>query len=156
MAILFLAKHGIKDPNGMFCFLPVDAQIERFERTGISHADTTSTVATLADKLRRRAGLEVTPVINELARAQNGAVVFSSTTGRQYSLENPDWRKRAFTLALLEGIEGKADFRGSGRITVNMLELYVSERLKELTEGKQTPTRVKPPNAPDFPVALKR
>ncbi|MEJ5376343.1 MAG: caspase family protein [bacterium] len=172
VAILFFAGHGINDPNGMFYFLPVDADIEKLKRTGISQADITSTVATLAGKvlvfmdachsgnlmgkLKRRAALDVTSVINELASAENGAIVFSSATGRQYSLENPDWRNGAFTLALLEGIRGKADFRGSGRITVNMLDLYVSERVKELTEGKQTPTTVKPPNVPDFPVALRR
>jgi len=39
---------------------------------------------------------------------------------------------------------------------VNMLDLYISERVKELTEGQQTPTTVKPPNVPDFPVAVLR
>jgi hypothetical protein len=49
---------------------------------------------------------------------------------------------------------GKADYSASGRITVNMLDLYVSERVKELTQGEQNPTTVKPPNVPDFPVVL--
>lgn len=44
----------------------------------------------------------------------------------------------------------------NGRIAANMLDLYVSERVKELTKGQQTPTTVKPPNVPDFPVALVR
>lgn len=172
VAILFFAGHGINDPNGMFYFLPVDADLEKLKRTGISQADITSTVAAIAGKvlvfmdachsgnimgkLKRRAALDVGTVINELASAENGAVVFSSATGRQYSLENPDWGNGAFTRALVEGIGGKADFRGTGRITVNMLDLYVSERVKELTEGQQTPTTVKPPNVPDFPVAVRR
>ena len=50
----------------------------------------------------------------------------------------------------------KGRLRATGRITVNMLDLYVSERVKELTNGEQTPTTVKPPNIPDFPVALLR
>jgi hypothetical protein len=37
-----------------------------------------------------------------------------------------------------------------------MLDLYVSERVKELTQGQQTPTTAKPPNVSDFPVALLR
>ena len=53
-----------------------------------------------------------------------------------------------------EGIRGKADYSASGRITVNMLDLYVSERVKELTQGEQTPNTVKPPNVPDFAVVL--
>ena len=62
----------------------------------------------------------------------------------------------AFTKGLIEGLIGKADYKGTGRITVNMPDLYVSERVKELTEGQQTPTMVKPPNVPDFPVAVLR
>jgi len=33
---------------------------------------------------------------------------------------------------------------------------YISERVKELTSGKQTPTTAKPQTVPDFPVALKQ
>lgn len=36
--------------------------------------------------------------------AENGAVVFTSSTGRQYSLENEDWGNGAFTKALVEGL----------------------------------------------------
>ena len=103
---------------------------------------------------RRGVRLDINTVINELASAENGAIVFSSSTGRQYSLEDPGWGNGAFTKGLVEGIGGKADFRGTGRITVTMLDLYVSERVKELTKGQQTPTTVKPPNIPDFPVAV--
>jgi hypothetical protein len=37
---------------------------------------------------------------------------------------------------------------------IHMLDLYVSERVKELTQGEQTPNTVKPPSVPDFAVAL--
>lgn len=37
-----------------------------------------------------------------------------------------------------------------------MLDLYISERVKELTGGRQTPTTVLPNTVPDFPIALKR
>jgi hypothetical protein len=172
VAVLFFAGHGVNDPNGMFYFLPVDADLERLKRTGISQSDITSTVATITGKVlvfmdachsgnlmgkTKRRGMVVTSaVVNELASAENGAVVFSSSAGRQYSQENQEWGNGAFTKGLVEGIRGKADFRGTGRITVNMLDLYISERVKELTKGEQTPTTVKPPNVPDFPVALLR
>ena len=172
VAVLFFAGHGINDPNGVFYFLPVDADLERLKRTGISQSDITSTVTMIAGKVvvfmdachsgnlmgnTKRRGLVVSSaVVNELASAENGAVVFSSSTGRQYSQENPDWGNGAFTKGLVEGLSGKADYKGTGRITVNMLDLYVSERVKELTQGQQTPTTVKPPNVPDFPVAVLR
>jgi WD40 repeat protein len=170
VAVLFLAGHGINDPNGMFYFLPVDADLERLKRTGISQSDITTTVTMIAGKVvvfmdachsgnlmgkTKRRGLVVSSaVVNELASAENGAVVFSSSTGRQYSQENPEWGNGAFTKGLVEGLSGKADYKGTGRITVNMLDLYVSERVKELTKGQQTPSTVKPPNVPDFPLSV--
>jgi uncharacterized caspase-like protein len=170
--VLFFAGHGINDPTGTFYFLPVDADMEKLKRTGIPQSDITSTVAGIAGKvqvfmdachsgnlmgkLKRRGVVVVSAVVNELASAENGVVVFSSATGRQYSLENREWGNGAFTKGVVEGIRGKADYTATGRITLNMLDLYVSERVKELTQGKQTPTTVKPPNVPDFPLALVR
>jgi hypothetical protein len=37
-----------------------------------------------------------------------------------------------------------------------MLDLYISERVKELSGDKQTPTTAKPNTVPDFPIAVKR
>jgi hypothetical protein len=172
VAVLFFAGHGINDPLGAFYFLPVEADLEKLKRTGISQFDITSTVAgtagkvlvfmdachsgNLMGKLKRRGLVVVSSVVNELASAENGAVVFSSATGRQYALENMEWGNGAFTKAVVEGIRGKADYKSTGRVTLNMLDLYVSERVKELTKGQQTPTTVKPPNVPDFPVAVLR
>ena len=51
VAVLFFAGHGVNDPNGMFYFLPVDADPECLKRTGISQSDITSTVATIAGKV---------------------------------------------------------------------------------------------------------
>jgi hypothetical protein len=92
--------------------------------------------------------MDITGVINELTSAQNGAVVFVASTGNQYSLENPDWGNGAFSKAVIEGLNGKADERRTGRITVTMLDLYVAERVKELTRGQQTPTTTKPTASP--------
>jgi WD40 repeat protein len=170
VAVLFLAGHGINDPNGLFYFLPVDAKLDSLKRTGLAQADITTTIAAIAGKVivfidachsgnlmgkaKRRAPSDISAVINELASAENGAVVFSSATGRQYALENTEWGNGAFTKGLVEGIQGKADYGKTGRITVNMLDLYISERVKQLTGGDQTPSTVKPPNVPDFPLAV--
>ena len=102
----------------------------------------------------RRGVGDINAVVNELTSAESGAVVFAASTGKQYSIEDVAWGNGAFTEALVEGVGGKADFRGTGRITVNMLDLYLSERVKELTEGRQTPTTTKPNTVPDFPVTL--
>ena len=172
VAVLFFAGHGVNDSSGDFYFLPVEADLEKLKRTGISQFDITATVAAIAGKVlvfmdachsgnlmgksKRRGMTVVSPVVNELASAENGAVVFSSATGRQFALENEAWGNGAFTKGVVEGLQGKADYGATGRITLNMLDLYISERVKELTQGQQTPTTVKPPNVPDFPVAVLR
>lgn len=170
VAMLFLAGHGVNDPSGIYYYLPHNADTERLKRTGVPFSDIKNTLASIAGKTlffvdtchsgnvmgARRAVADINAVVNELSSAENGAVVFASSTGRQYSLEDPKWGNGAFTKALVEGIGGKADYGGKGKITVNMLDLYLSERVKELTGGKQTPTTTKPQTIQDFPIAVRR
>jgi len=170
IAMVFLAGHGVNDPAGIYYYLPVNANPEKLKRTGVAFSDIKNTMASLAGKAilfvdtchsgnvmgARRGAADINAVVNELASAENGAVVFASSTGRQYSLEDKAWGNGAFTKALVEGIGGRADYSGKGKITINMLDLYLSERVKELTGGKQTPTTTKPQTIPDFPIAVKR
>jgi WD40 repeat protein len=170
VAIVFLAGHGVNDANGLYYFLPVNADTGKLKRTAVPFSDLKNTVASLAGKAvlfvdtchsgnvmgARRGVADIAAVVNELSSAENGAVVFASSTGRQYSLEDPAWDNGAFTKALVEGVNGGADYRGTGKITVNMLDVYVSERVKELTRGRQTPTTTKPQTVADFPIAIKR
>ncbi|HET6450209.1 MAG TPA: caspase family protein, partial [Spirochaetia bacterium] len=171
VAAVFLSGHGVNDQNGVYYYLPVNADIDKLKRTCVPFSDIKNTVQGIAGKVlffvdtchsgnvmgsgRRGTGPDMTAIVNELSSAENGAVVFSSSTGSQYSLEDPSWGNGAFTKALVEGLAGKADYTGGGKITVNMLDLYISERVKQLTGGQQTPTTMKPPSVPDFPVAVK-
>ena len=170
VALVFLAGHGVNDSGGVYYYLPVNTDLERLRRTGVPFTEMKNTVASLAGKTilfidtchagnvmgARAVAPDITGVVNELTSAENGAVVFASSTGRQYSFEDPNWGNGAFTKAAVEGINGKADYTGKGRITINMLDLYISERVKELTKGKQTPATAKPQTIPDFPLVLKR
>ena len=170
VAMVFLAGHGVNDPSGIYYFLPVNANTEKLKRTGVAFSDIKNTLASLAGKTilfvdtchsgnimgARRGVADITGMVNELASAESGVIVFASSTGKQYSLEDRTWGNGAFTRALIEGITGKADYTGTGKITVNMLDLYISEEVKKLTKGKQTPTTTKPATVPDFPVAVKR
>ncbi len=168
VAMIFLAGHGVNDPSGIFYFLPQNADPERLKRTAVPFTDIKNTVASLAGKTLlfvdtchsgnvfggRRGATDITGVVNELSSVESGAVVFASSTGRQYSLEDSAWGNGAFTKALLEGLSGKADLFGKGKITVSTLEAYIAERVKELTRGKQTPTTAKPQTISDFPLAV--
>ncbi len=170
VAMIFLAGHGVNDQSGIYYYLPQNADPDKLMRSGVAFSDIKNTLASLAGKALlfvdtchsgnvmggRRGVADINAFVNELSSAENGVVVFASSTGRQYSMENDKWGNGAFTKALVEGISGKADYGGKGRITINMLDLYLSERVKELTGGQQTPTTTKPQTIQDFPLAVTR
>jgi hypothetical protein len=56
----------------------------------------------------------------------------------------------------VEGLNGKADYSSSGRITVTALELYISDRVTDLTGGQQTPMSQKPGMVTNYTIALKQ
>jgi WD40 repeat protein len=172
VAVMYFSGHGFNDATQNYYYLPVGADLDRLKRSGVPFSDITSTVSAIAGKVlffidtchsgnlmkgRKAVGVErdIAATINELASAENGAVVFASSSGSQYSYEDPAWGNGAFTKALIEGLSGKAAYGSGPKITVNMLDLYLSERVKALTGGRQTPTTTKPANVPDFPVAVK-
>ena len=169
IGMVFLAGHGVNDADGKYYFLPVNGDPEKLRRTGVAQSEINDVLKALPGKAvffvdtchagnvlgtGRRGVVDASGVVNELASAENGVLVFSSSTGRQYSLENPKWGNGAFTKALVEGINGKADVNKTGRITHKMLDFYISERVKELTGNQQTPVTLVPNGVPDFPVAL--
>ena len=97
---------------------------------------------------------DITRIVNELIDAENGAIVFSASTSRQSSLENPAWGHGAFTLAIIEGLSGKARYGSDLKVTCKSLDYYITKRVKQLTGGAQSPTTNFPPNVEDFPIAI--
>ena len=67
-------------------------------------------------------------------------VVFTSSTGKELSHENSREKRGAFTLAILQGLKGAANYEKNGQITWKALDLYVSRAVPELTNGAQHPT----------------
>ncbi|MCZ6862324.1 MAG: caspase family protein [Alphaproteobacteria bacterium] len=87
---------------------------------------------------------DVNRLVNDLKSPEHGVVVFASSTNQQLSLENQAWGNGALTKAVVEGLRGRADLLRNGRVTVNTLDTYVSDRVATLTEGRQTPATGKP------------
>jgi WD40 repeat protein len=168
VAMIFYAGHGMNDNNGIFYMLPVGADMDRIRTTCLNFEELKQTVSNIAGKVvvlidachsgnvmgGRRGESDINSVVNELSNTENGAITFTSSTGKEYSLEDPGWGNGAFTKAVIEGLSGKAAISGKNKITVKSLDAYISERVKELTNGKQHPTSVSPPNVPDFPIGL--
>jgi hypothetical protein len=104
-----------------------------------------------------RGGSDINAVVSELSSTENGVVTYASSTGRQLSQENDSWHNGAFTKALIEGLpaagrKGKADITNKGFITTAALDLWLAERVKELTGGAQSPVMSRPQTIPDFPL----
>jgi hypothetical protein len=170
-AYIFIAGHGVNDNRGDLFFLPHEAEVANLRRTALAAAEIVRTIEYLPGRVvyfmdtchsgnleftrRAAAPLDLNRHLQDL-RAATGAVVFSSATGSQYALESPEWGNGAFTRALREGLGGRADYDGNGAVTVNELNLYVAERVKELTANRQTPVLRKPAEVADFPLALTR
>jgi len=74
-------------------------------------------------------------------RRGTGAVVISSSSGNEYSLEGEQWSNGVFTYAVLQALAGgRADRDGDGVVTVSELQAYVIDEVRRLTKGAQNPT----------------
>jgi hypothetical protein len=102
---------------------------------------------------RRGVAPDINGIVNELASAENGVVVFAASTGRESAFEREEWGHGAFSLALIEALTGKVDVFHDGVITVASLEYWLAERVKKLTQGHQHTTSAKPSTIRDFPIA---
>ena len=169
VAMLYMAGHGVNNNVGDFFFVPVNADLNMINASCVGYREIKETIDAVAGKIlvfmdachsgnvlgnnQRRAAM-VSQAIADLTDSENGAVVFTSSTGRQFSLENPEWNNGAFTKALVEGLNGKADLFGKETVTVKSLDSYVANRVKELTKGQQAPTTIIPSSVPDFPLAI--
>lgn len=171
---ILLAGHGENDNRGRYFFCPHDYDTKSRLDSSVSYETIRDTMSSVPGKVlffvdtchagnalgkmqtRGVAEQDLNRLANELSSAENGAVVFCSSTGQQLSQEKADWGNGAFTKAVVEGLSGKADLLGNGKITIATLEAYVAERVKELTDGAQSPTVAKPDTLPDFPIAAKR
>ena len=168
LAFVFLAGHGVTTNAGNYFFLPWESNPE----TVLSSAVPESMIRSALSRIRGKVLLfvdtchagsaigsfvttnrDLTRLGNDLASSENGIVVFASSTGRQLSEENDAWGNGAFTRAVVDGLSGKADLQRSGRVTFKALDLYVSDAVSRLTEGRQTPVTISPIGVPDFTVA---
>ena len=96
-------------------------------------------------------------LVNDFTTAGSGIVVYSASQSSELANENEKWdRHGAFAKALIEAIGQGKGANPAGRITTDLLDFYVSQRVKELTEGHQHPIWNQPDPVSDFPVALMR
>jgi hypothetical protein len=171
IAVVFLSGHGIKDARQKFWFLTSDADLSRLLLTAISNDDLAEILAGIPAKkvlfldachagAFQVAGLkgDLTPDMNKLvddfATAGSGLVVYAASTGSELAHESESDRHGAFAEALIEAIgDGKAESDPDGGITIDELDHYLVQRVRELTGGEQHPVMNRN-LIPDFPLAV--
>ncbi|MBI3897401.1 MAG: caspase family protein [Gammaproteobacteria bacterium] len=165
VGIVFMAGHGITDAGNIYYFLPHDADLTAPQATMVGEDDIREALIRIRGKALlfidtchagKAVGLftkhDVTMIANKLSSPESGVVVFSSSDGRQDSLEDDSWGNGAFTKELIVGLKGKADFRHEGVVTYKGLDYFVSHEVKKLTKGRQTPVTIVPVGLTDFPL----
>ena len=169
VAMIFLAGHGVTTPDQHYRFLPYDYDDSRVERTTISDAELQDYLTKIGGKkifffdtcysgaiLSGRATStqpDVDKFANQLKAAENGIVVFTSSTGNELSQEKEEWNNGAFTKAVVEGLRGAAARRQNPVIMISDLNGYVSQRVRELTGGNQKPMMAMPKTIEDYPIS---
>lgn len=166
LSVVFVAGHGLKDERGNYYFLPHDGDPKRLRRTGVKWFDFQDVLSSLPSKVilmvdtchsgsvtgKRRGISDMTDALRELVNAESGVVVMTASTGKEESQEGPQWGHGAFTKALIEGLEGRANYNRDKTIDIKELDLYITNRVKELTGGAQHTTTEIPKTMPNFPV----
>jgi WD40 repeat protein len=171
VAMIFLSGHGVTTPDQHYRFLPYDYDSNRVERTTISDAelqdyltkiggkkifffDTCYSGAILGGKATNTQA-NVDKFANELRAAENGVIVYTSSTGNELSQEKEEWGNGAFAKAVVEGLRGAAGRPDVPVVMISDLQGYVSRRVKELTDGNQKPMIAMPKTVEDFPISVR-
>ncbi len=173
LAVVFAAGHGVTDAKNRFWFLTADANPKRLLTTAVSRDDIADVLYDLPGKkllfldachagaalgeATRGLAPDIGLAVQDFAQAEGGVVAYAAATGREFSIERGEWGHGAFSQALIEGIgQGKADLLGKGLITTATLDAFLTDRVKQLTDGQQHPVMTRPKTVPDFPLAAVR
>jgi hypothetical protein len=146
--MVMMAGHGLNDAKGQYYFAPADFNLERTQVSGVPFSAIKSALVQLPGTAVffvdtcHAFSEDISDLVNDLTSAENGVAVLSASKGEQVAAEKQEWGHGAFTLAVLEGLDGKADLRNDGHITVAEMDRYVTPRVQALTEGQQTPVVV--------------
>ena len=156
LAIVFLAGHGLHDAQGDFYFLPSDGDDKELLASAVPWTNFKALAQNLPGKimlmadachsagldgkqLLRRNLIDTNALVKEFTNADVGAIMLTSSMGKEFSEESPDWKHGAFTKALLDGFDGAADYDHDGVVHVSELELYVKTAVPKMTDGRQHP-----------------
>ncbi|VTU02086.1 wd40 repeat-containing protein : WD40 repeat-containing protein OS=Singulisphaera acidiphila (strain ATCC BAA-1392 / DSM 18658 / VKM B-2454 / MOB10) GN=Sinac_0055 PE=4 SV=1: WD40: WD40: WD40: WD40: Peptidase_C14 [Gemmataceae bacterium] len=178
VGVFSFSGHGARDPRtGTFYLVPVDVT-DDFARTCVSGDEFKSRLENMPGRLvavldachsgaasgtpEPKGGRPQKPkpaagradnLVRDLVTDDYGVVVMCSSLGMEYSLESPATKAGFFTLGLVEGLSGKADFNKDGVVYMHELDTYATLRVAQLSSGRQNPTTGRPPTIRSFPIS---
>jgi dipeptidyl aminopeptidase/acylaminoacyl peptidase len=168
-AVVFFSGHGERDSDGGLFFLPFDVDPDDLLSTAVPARQFMNPLVALPGKIlvlldachsggidggKRKSSRSLTDdLVRDLVRDESGLAVMCSSTGREFSLENNTHRMSNFSLAVVEGLSGKARKAPNGAVYLHHLDAYVTDRVKALSKGKQHPVTSKPSTIASFPLA---
>jgi predicted Zn finger-like uncharacterized protein len=165
VAIIFLAGHGSRDPRGEFHFIPVDVDLRNVTASCVSGEFIKRAVGNLPGRVvvmldACHSGAASTPgrtavsddLVRDLVGEDYGVVVMCSSQGREYSMESAAVKHGFFTISILEGLSGKADFNRDSYVYIHEVSNYANLRVRQMSQGQQNPVTGRPPNIRPFPL----
>jgi hypothetical protein len=167
VGVVFFSGHGYRDEKGRFYLLPVDVNLDRLLATGVANDDFRRALEAMPGRILvlldachagavgdgRKGGL-TDDLVRDLVRDGYGLIVMCSSMGRESSQESNEHRHGFFMQALLEGLGGLAEKSRDGAVYFHVLDVYVTNRVKELTRGQQHPVTARPTTVDPFPLTL--
>ena len=173
VGVVFLSGHGVTSQKGDYFFVPYNAEmiVSQAGRplpkrsTSVPDTEIGNALKELlgnavfffdtchAGQAAMGGGIDYNRLINTIAGSAN-AIVLASSTGTELSKENDTLQHGAFTQALLEVLAGKGYHYKAGIVTIDELNLYVKNRVPELTGGVQHPVDIRPRPTPSIDFAM--
>ena len=161
ICMFFYAGHGYRDEKDRFYFMPFGSTTDKLYncfnsadfRRGIE--DVNSKLVVFVDACYSGALVGgdrsiASNFVEQLRRTRNGMVLYASSASDTKSKEAEGWKNGAFTKALIEAFNGKAKQQGDEGLSTHQLEHYLYDKVRELTDCKQTPIFINPSGIEHF------
>ena len=160
---LFVAGHGIKHrQSGSYYFMPSDADFDTILSKGLRMSDFEESIKILSKNVNKiivamdtchsgalEVGMRGGGDTEDLAAAMNaasGLYILSASKAGEVSMESDKFKldpkfagHGAFTYALVEAMQGQADYDKDAYVSINEVFQFVSRQVPRLTSGQQHP-----------------
>jgi WD40 repeat protein len=167
VVLIYFSGHGAQVGQRAF-FLPYDVRPDDLDTTAISKADLLDILSDIKGTklvfldICHAGGFQVagkqlsipdmTLLAAEFSDPRRGLVVYASSSRDEVSEELPNENNGAFTSAVVEGLKGAAAVGRRATVSMRDLDVFVTYRVHQLTDGRQTAHMLLPEGVPNLPI----